>query len=63
MNVHESIHSGVLAIVFAKQLAILGVKLVAENAQANPLTKVKPVTVIPECRLKNRTQDEQIIRI
>lgn len=35
----------------------------AENTQANPLTKVMPVTLIPECRLKNRTQNEQIIRI
>lgn len=33
---------------FAKQLAILGEKLVTENRQPNPLTKVMPVTLISE---------------
>lgn len=32
---------------FPKQLAILGEKLVAENRQANPFTKVMSETLIP----------------
>lgn len=35
----------------------------AENRQANPLTKMMSVTLIPKCRLKNRMQNEQIMSI
>lgn len=48
---------------FAKQLAILGEDVVAENSYANLLPKVMSVTLILDCRLKNRTQSEQKVSI
>ena len=35
----------------------------AENSYANHLAKVMSVTLILECRLKNRTQSEQKVSI
>ena len=35
----------------------------AENSYANLLTKVMSMTLILECRLKNRTQSEQKVSI
>lgn len=37
--------------------------MVAENSYANLLPKVMSVTLILDCRLKNRTQSEQKVSI